>query len=321
MKETAYTFAVSKLRVIETRLLNNSDLEQLINAPDYDSAVRMLRDKGFIGDKDDIVNSLKDQMTETWKLLTDITPDKESLEFLVVKNDFHNLKAALKAFVTQNEDSDYYILPSLVSPELVKSAVMNKKFSELPGYLRAAAEKTYDVLVRTMDGQLTDIMLDAMTLNNMNERALSSGNPYIIKLAELYCVTANIKTAYRAARTGKDELFLAAALCDTSAIYKTALIQAARKGTDDLLSFLMDSSYKEAAEALKISLTAFEKWCDDVIMDHIGSAKYKSFGVEPLIAYYIAKETEVKTVRIILSCKRNGLDSGAIRERVRKLYV
>ena len=56
-------------------------------------------------------------------------------------------------------------------------------------------------------------------------------------------------------------------------------------------------------------------------MAQVEGAKYKSFGVEPLIAYYIAVETQVKAVRIILSCKYNGLKAETIRERVRKLYV
>ncbi len=321
MKDTAYTFAVSRLRAIETRLLNNSDLEQLISAPDYESAVVILREKGFIGESDDIQYALKDQIEDTWKLLCDISPDTDIIEFLVVKNDFHNLKAALKAFVSQDTAANYYMAPSVVRPELVRVAVFNKRFCDLPVFLQNAAEKTYDVLVRTMDGQLADIMIDAFTLEDMARRAELSGSDYLRKLAELFSVTANIKTAFRAAKTGKDEQFLKTALCETKTMNKAGLVQAARKGPEELLGYLLDTSYKDAAEAIRLSPSAFEKWCDDTVMAHLNSAKYKSFGVEPLIAYYIAKEREVKTVRIILSCKHNGFGVEAIKERVRKLYV
>lgn len=321
MKETAYTFAVARIRVIENRLLSNSDLEQLINAPDYESALKLLREKGLTGENEDAQLSLKKQLAETWKMLYDMSPDKTGLEILIVKNDFHNLKAALKAFVTQDTESNYYITPSVVSHETIKSAIFNKRFSDLPPFLQVPAEKTYDALIRSMDGQLADIMIDAMTLEEISKRAEASGNDYIKKYAELLCVNANIKTAYRAAKTGKDEQFLKTALCDTKAINKTALVQAARKGTDDLISLLSEGTYKEAADTIRISLSAFEKWCDDAVMAHLESARYKSFGIEPLIGYYIARETEIQTARIILSCKRNGLGSAAIRERVRRLYV
>ena len=40
-----------------------------------------------------------------------------------------------------------------------------------------------------------------------------------------------------------------------------------------------------------------------------------------IIAYAIAKEMEIKTIKIILTCKLNGFDNGFIRERMREMYV
>ena len=40
-----------------------------------------------------------------------------------------------------------------------------------------------------------------------------------------------------------------------------------------------------------------------------------------VIAYVIARQNEIKTVRIILSGKQNELPDDSIRERVRKMYV
>ncbi len=321
MKDTAYTFAVAKTRAVETKLLSSSDLEQLIGASDYENAVKVLKDKGIVGEKDNVQTALKNQITEAWQLLNEISPEIDPLEILIVKNDFHNLKSALKSLVSADKADDHFIVPSIVKPELLKSAVSGKKFYELPDYLEKTAERAYDVLVRTKDGQLADILIDAATLDNILQRAEKTGNAYIIKLAELLAVTANIKTAYRAARTGKDEVFLQTALCETKGLSKSDLIRSAKKGPDELLAFISETSYNDAAKNIKVSTSAFEKWCDDIIMSHIESAKYKSFGVEPLIAYYIAKETEIKTLRIILSCKYNNLHADTIRERVRKLYV
>ena len=41
----------------------------------------------------------------------------------------------------------------------------------------------------------------------------------------------------------------------------------------------------------------------------------------PVIAWSIAREMEIKTVRIILTGKANGLTDEAIRERMRETYV
>ena len=40
-----------------------------------------------------------------------------------------------------------------------------------------------------------------------------------------------------------------------------------------------------------------------------------------MIAYVIARQNEIKTVRIILSGKRSDLPDDSIRERVREMYV
>ena len=49
--------------------------------------------------------------------------------------------------------------------------------------------------------------------------------------------------------------------------------------------------------------------------------KYQTFSVGPLAAYIIARENEIKTVRIILTGKQNDFPEEAIRERIREMYV
>ena len=72
---------------------------------------------------------------------------------------------------------------------------------------------------------------------------------------------------------------------------------------------------------IKDSNSAFEKWCDDYIMNSLEEGKTENFGIAPVIAYYYAKETEIRNIRIILSCIYNELPKEKIIERMRKLYV
>ena len=45
------------------------------------------------------------------------------------------------------------------------------------------------------------------------------------------------------------------------------------------------------------------------------------FGLGSLAAYILARENEIKSVRIVLSGKLNHLPEESIRERVREMYV
>ncbi|MBQ1545725.1 MAG: V-type ATPase subunit [Clostridia bacterium] len=56
-------------------------------------------------------------------------------------------------------------------------------------------------------------------------------------------------------------------------------------------------------------------------MECVNQARYTAFGIDPVVAYYIARDAEIKSARIILSAKKNGLSNDVIRERVRTLYV
>lgn len=329
MNDTDYAYAVARIRANESSLLSAMDMEQLVSADDYDSVLRILEAKGWIAAdrSEDVALALKRQMEIAWQLLCDISPDINALTFLIVKNDFHNIKAALKLFVTEQmhasdrKSTDSFILPASIDPGKISDAVRDKKLMELPDFAKDAIQKTYDVLIHTMDGQLGDIMLDEMALETIMTKAEETGNLFIKETAELLCVTANMKTAFRAARTGKDEHFLETALCRTSTLDKARLKEAAANGLESLIEYISATLYGEAAEHMKTSAASFEKWCDDVLISHVKKAKYLCLGVEPLIAYYVAKDMEIKSVRIILSCKHNGLPQETIRERMRKLYV
>ncbi|MPN39299.1 V-type sodium ATPase subunit C [bioreactor metagenome] len=110
-------------------------------------------------------------------------------------------------------------------------------------------------------------------------------------------------------------------LCDAGRLPKQELIASALVSVQKLLDYWAVTDYRECAAMLKISTAEFEKQCDNLRMQEIMSAKYKAFGIDPFIAYYLAKETEIKNMRVILNAKVNNLSSDIIRKRVREMYV
>lgn len=99
------------------------------------------------------------------------------------------------------------------------------------------------------------------------------------------------------------------------------LAHAALNGMEAIQEYLGGTVYAQGAEALKESPSAFECWCDNRIIETIKPQIRNPFSIGPLVAYVIARENEIKTVRIILSGKLNGLPEKSIRERIREMYV
>ena len=100
-----------------------------------------------------------------------------------------------------------------------------------------------------------------------------------------------------------------------------ALAQAAAQGEEELTAYLAGTPYAETAKALEESFSTFERRCDNLLIEEIRPQKYNPFTISPLAAYVLARENEVKCVRVILSGKRNGLSEQSIREKVRETYV
>lgn len=323
MKDTEYTFAVARIRANETYLLDKSAMEQLLAAPDMRSALQLLADKGWDtgGALEDPNAMLRRQTEEMWGLLTQVAPEPRELSFLTAKNDFHNCKAALKSLVSNQSPESYWLIPNTVPVDMIWDAVSNQNFSRLPSEMQQAAQEAYRLLVRASDGQRADTLLDRAALEAVKGRADETGSDFAKRLAELMCATANLKIALRAAHTGRGDGFLQEALCECETLRKSALIAAAGRGVQELTQYLSETAYADCVQAFSKSFAAFEKWCDDLLMEQLDGARRVSFGLAPLVSYYVARDSEIKNIRILLSCKRLGLPAEQIRERMREAYV
>ncbi|NMP37034.1 MAG: V-type ATPase subunit [Clostridiales bacterium] len=322
MKDIDYACAVARIRYNEMSMLTGADMEQLISSPDYDSALHRLSDFGYeVASSSNSSELLKKEIEKAWALVSEIAPDKSELNVLAVRNAFHNLKAALKGYVSGGKCDEYYLEPSCVDNEIITQAVTTGDFGLLPEYMCDAARESYAVLTSTGKGQIPDVILDRAALDTFEMMARETGSGMLCEVAQLLIAAADVKIAYRSILTGKDEEFMDRAISGCEAIDKKSLITAASEGVQALVDYISSTRFSDAAELIIQSPAAFEKWCDDSVVRLISGAKYSAFGFEPIAAYFLAKENEIKTVRIILSAKQNSLPPEIIRERVRLLYV
>ena len=88
-----------------------------------------------------------------------------------------------------------------------------------------------------------------------------------------------------------------------------------------MITYLGRTAYASGLPALQKGVSAFETWGRDLFMQRIRPQKYQPFGLGPLAAYYLARESEIRAVRLILSAKRNHLPPQWVRERIGEMYV
>lgn len=323
MQNTDYAFSVASIRVKESLLFGPTEMEQLMAVSSYSAALSFLAEHGWDipASRPETNQILRKELLRTWDFLCEIAPDISVLYPLILRKDYHNLKAGIKSSLSGYPVDEYFLLPSTLPHDLLVDAVTRREFDILPQPFASVGEEAYDVLVRTGDGQLADIIIDRAALTDILARSKATQNKLIIDLAELFCAAANIKTAIRAARTDRNEEFLDRAISACGTLDRSELISEASRGISPLMSYLSATVYASGTALISESPSAFEKWCDDEGIALLDRTRYEFFGPEPLIAYYFSKEAEIKNVRILLAAKENNLPVNEIRSRLRRLYV
>ncbi len=323
MSDVKYTYAVARIRALEVSLFSASAIEQLIACKNYDACLDFLKEKGW-GDaeQDKTAESiLTTEEERIWQVMAELSVDRSNFEILFYTNWFHNLKAAIKNVCTKDKVQNIYYKSSFMPPEELEQLIREQDFGSLPENMQEAAKDAFETLLHSRDGQLCDCIIDQACLKAIRKAGKASHTQVIRTYAETTVALADIKIAVRSCKTGKSREFMMRSMAECDSLNVENLAKAALAGESALYEYLEGNGYRDAVEQLKRSYSAFERWCDNHMIEAIKPQKTNPFSIGPLVGYVLGRENEIKTVRIILTCKQNGLGDDAIRERVREMYV
>lgn len=318
-----YTYAVARIRALEVSLFSNSTIDQLIACQGYDQCLQFLEEKGW-GDNETSGNAeaiLTREEEKIWEVVKELSIDMKNFDVLSYPKLYHNLKAAVKEVCTEEKNRHIYYEDVSIPGSAMLEIVSERDFGKLPAHMQGAAQEAYETLLHTKDGQLCDVIIDRAALDAIYQAGKASDVAIIRDYAESTVAVADIKIAVRSQKTAKSIEFMKRAMAECKSVSVDQLSKAALAGADAISEYLVGTAYAEGAEALRTSPSAFERWCDNRIIQTISPQKYNAFTIGPVIAYVIARQNEIKTVRIILSGKLNELPDDSIRERVREMYV
>ncbi|MBO4863955.1 MAG: V-type ATPase subunit [Eubacterium sp.] len=322
MKDADYIYAVACIRAKEKTLLTDADIQTMIGMKSEKEVLAFLNERGWgDGSQDASMEEVLAAAEEAeMKQLYTLGVDKEIINALFIEELYHNLKAAIKEVCTGITDTEAFYDHEKYGKEQMLSIIRNKEYEKLPENMRKLAKNALDFMLTTRDGQRLDIMIDRACLDATEDIAVKTKDKFLKDYAERKVVIADIKIAVRAADTKRSLKVIEEALAPNRSFDVKALARAAASGRDSVYDFLDKVGYKGAVEALKESFSSFEKWCDDSIMSSLMSQKSNIESSGPIVAYFLAKQNEIRTARIIMTAKANGFSDETISERVRKMY-
>lgn len=329
IQDVDYAFISTRVRALESKLLSRERMTRMLEVPSSDDAVKILFECEYpeiqpLTGKT-IQKTLAEEHQKTFSDMAAFLPDPAIMDVFKVKYDYHNVKVLLKAMAT---DSDP--LPLLMDLGRVPARELMEKINAsdlrgIPSILQEAITNAQETLSTTKDPQLSDFILDRAYYQDMFQIAEKTDSSFLEGYVRISIDSANLRTAVRSIRMGKNAEFLRSILFTGGNIDVTRILTAASAG-GSLAELFARTPLKEAAEeGVSIlsggRLTRFEKLCDDAVTEYLNDAKYVPFGEAPVIAYLAAKENELTAVRVILTGRLAHLPAETIKERLRDSYV
>lgn len=299
-----YAYTSARVRALENRLLGADTVEQLISCSELKECIRILNSCGIVGDSAEeiLANAAKDKADITNQLIDDV----KDIEVIFYEKTFHNLKAAIKKLYTQSDVHSIYFSESLLDGEFIEKCIVDGRFDMLPQNMSRAAEEAYKTLLRTGDGQLSDIIIDKACLDAMLAFAKDVKHEILKKYVYETVAVADIKTAMRLGREDRERALSAMAECP---YFRTEALLRAAEGRKSLEEFLKGSGFAD------IDLDNIDRWSRERITRILKSEKYNIFTPAPAINFILALESQLNLIRLILVCKAGGIDESFIRSK------
>ena len=316
------------LRAREPKLLNNERAERMLDAASYEDAAKILTDCGYPDmsqmKADEVEQALAERRSAIFDELGKLSPDAALVDLFKLKYDYHNAKAIIKA-EAMGTDCKRLLSDSGRIPGARLLEIYNEdKRILLPQKLADAMAEAKAVLARSANPQLSDFVLDKAYFDELRTAADKVGSPFLGGYVGLLTDSANLKSAVRTLRMGKNQDFLAGVLLEGGSVSTQRIVNAGDK--DSLAALYARTKLEKAAslgaEALAGgSMTAFELACDNAVNAYLRDAKLVPYGCEAVAAYLAAIEGEIQAVRMILTGRLAGVKPQTIRERLRDLYA
>ncbi len=327
-----YVFASSRVRSVEKYLLSRDKAEALTDSKTPDDALKLLYDLGYGDDSETIsVGQFEALLTveikKAYSFIHGIAPDPEELFPFLYPYDYHNLKVLMKAEYLDMDPQPFLMDVGTIPAAQMTALVRERNFVGLTDRMRNALLEVIDVFARTADPQAIDLIFDKACFAEMREAAVATGSEFIIDYVRLQIDTINLKSFARARQMGKPWDFFSQVFIEGGRIQDKLFIsgydEPYEQFAEKLIPYGLALPMTEGGAMLRETgrFTALERLCDNRLMDFAKGAKHVSFGIEPLAAYLIAKEIEIRTVRIIMTGLLQGLSKEAMAERVRDSYV
>ncbi len=325
--QSSYPFASARVMALESKLITNEKLTRLIEARDFETAMRQLVEFGYGQSASDFETMIQKELSETDALLAELSPSDVFTRIVRAGRDYANLKVIIKLLMRGLALDSVPLVSGNINVETLRRAISENNYVDLPDHIKKALGYIDRQFAIAADPSVIGVALDRAYAKEIRDLTAQMNNELVTTYFTVYFDLSNIIAMLRVRASGASKDTFDRAFLKGGRIEKRTLLNAFDLPDENVLSAAGRGGYAAIlADAyedyLKTgSLYMLEKKRDDYLLSLLKKHRYDMFGIGPLFGYYIAKQREAAGVRMVMTAKQGGIDADVVTKRLKELYM
>lgn len=319
-----YAFQTAQVRTLELQMLTRTTLLGMANAENFEQAADLLTASEYalphagrnFAEIEDVLRLRRSAVRE---LFEELMIDKPVVELFRARDDFANLRLALRRTLTARPLGGGYSSEGNVSPEVFEQVFEEENYELFPDYMAEAIERAVLAYYQDKDIRRIDYAIDRLQAEYNLEKARWLKSLFLLGLFRIQVDLTNIRTILRLKFTElqRRDVFLKGGY-----IGLDRLKQAMELGYESAGSLFFATPYHQLVESganylvSDKSFLKIEQRCAEFLTGFLKTTAQITAGPQPIVAYLLMKENEIRNVRLILTARRNSLDTKLILDRL-----
>ncbi|MFH1371279.1 MAG: V-type ATPase subunit [Planctomycetota bacterium] len=318
-----YAFETARVRALETAMLPRSVFVDMANAASFEQAADYLRSGEYAIGAGASISELEQillaRRADVRQQFAGWMHNDSFVTLFKSREDFANLRLAVRRAVTKKETGGDYSDEGNFPAEQLAEAFGSERYELLPEYMAEAAERAILLYYNDKDIRAIDYAIDAAQTEFNLTTAAKLASEFLLGLFRIQADLVNIRTMLRLQFTQAEQrnVFLPGGYVE-----RDKLLRGLDTGGDGLAALFFATPYFEVVQAgaayaaSEKSFLKIEQQCDEYLNGYLRTTIAITAGVQPIIAYLLAKESEIRTVRLVLTAKKNSLSPKLILDRI-----
>jgi V/A-type H+-transporting ATPase subunit C len=325
----SYPYASARIKALEGRLITKDKISRVIEAKDYDAAMRSLSEIGY-GQPAPAGASFEQliskELSEADALLGAISPSEIFTRIMRTERDFYNLKVLIKLLMQDKPLDSVPLSPGNIPVETLKNALGENSYRDLPDTMTAALHYIDRRFAAAADASIIGLALDRAYAKEVREMLKEMKDPLVTAYFRAFFDLSNFIALMRVRASDYGKETFERVFVKGGEIERSVFSKAFDLADENLLAATLTSEYRRAmagafAEYQKTkSLYMLEKARDDYLLALLEKERSDMFGIGPLMGYYIARQREAAAVRLVMTGKLGGISAETVAARMKDLY-